>query len=603
MNFLISIAATFAIILGLITNSSLGLAFSAFIVLIYLVQVASELVDLRAQLQAFIQGKLTSRQIASPLIQALKFRIGGQGAESYDSQRAISSTDTSARRMILDDQSYFADLGQRLKARFGHHIAALVFNADEVWVDGVDSELFKRKLQHWYFNRKQLTNGETEVAFLRESGVESALSDDFVPFSVRSFICLPLNFREVALWLGYSADRPPLSSEIVAVRKFSSELAIELETRSTLAEIRGGDRGRSEFLTQISHDLRSPLNNVRAILGLMRNEVNSFEQEELITMALRNCDHASDLAEDVLDFSKHKAGKLQAVPGIFDLVELVTECFENYKIGARLKGFDYRLSFPSESCHAYADRKQIKRVLNNIIGNAIKFTAKGLVEVAVARSAHGRCQISIRDTGSGMSQSELQLLFSPFVTFGRNGSVGESGAGIGLAISRILLDLNAGSIKVGSRERHGSVFSIELPLAESTQSRAEFSTRLADRIRVLVIDDDEDCSSSLARSLTLQGFEVLTALNPRQAINILNYQPPEIVLTDEQMPHGGAAVVIKFIESRKLPINLAYISGSPVTAASKHRAFMKPLDPSEIADWIRSNVGEMRNSEFNEKVA
>jgi len=457
---------------------------------------------------------------------------------------------------------------------------------------------------------------------LCECSSANSASANLSDFGFKNFVMFPLSESapEGVLWLGYTQEHPPLEGEVRFAKAFALKLGEELVARrkltelsSRIAEAESSDKQKSEFLAQMSHDIRSPLNNIKAILNLIKLEGIGPDTHEMLAVALNNCENMGELVEDILDYSRHQAGKLSSNPKLFDLVQCVAGVAEAFAVMARLKGL--RLEFVGALSGAYvlADERQIKRVVSNIVSNAIKYTRHGSVVVTVSKANSGsNWEISVRDTGIGMSDEQLKRLFTPFTTFQREAGLDKNdsnrieGVGLGLALSRILVRLNKGEIVVHSVQGKGSSFEIAVPAAAHHQidqlksaqiAPVHAETRAPFDSAILILDDDPDCVETLARNLERRGYKTLKAYTIDDAIGIFNFEEPGIVISDGSMPNGGVRRFLHYVNESAIATSLAVLSGN-VGAAERENylslgasnVFTKPADMEALFGWIEHEI-------------
>lgn len=457
--------------------------------------------------------------------------------------------------------------------------------------------------------------------------VESALTK----FDLFHSLCFAFEYfekghrRQALIWLGYLNSQPPFEIERVRAQKFAIKLSNELRSSSKLSEMaaRARDaetqsRQKSEYIAHVSHDIRSPLNNIKSILSLLRCEVEQQPSiQELIEIALTNCTNLAEIVEDILDYAKHQAGQLIARPEVFSLAQVVGEIIAGFSVSARLKGLDLRYSQDQNNKYLiFADRRHIKRVISNFVSNAIKYTDRGEVEMVLISSSSGHCVLTVRDTGIGMGPNLMRKLFKPF----QRGDHSEiEGVGLGLALAKILLELNGGKVVLSSELGCGSEFTVVFPAYHvqeeeySSQpttspkiigaSVAQESLQLEQQItfktaNLLLIDDDFDCVDTLARNLKVDGFRVTKAITLKDAFKMLSFEKPDLILTDAKMPMGGAEKVLEVVRSQFPGLPVIVISGLGCMADRKRylalgadEVFEKPVDFDVLRQQIQVSLG------------
>ena len=239
----------------------------------------------------------------------------------------------------------------------------------------------------------------------------------------------------------------------------------ELANAKLTAEI--ANLAKSDFLSSMSHELRTPLNAILGFAQLMDSDTPppSPGQKESIAQILQAGWYLMELINEVLDLAMIESGRLSWSLEPMSLTEVMLECQTMIEPQAQKRGV--RVSFPrvDTPCFIKADRTRVKQVIINLLSNAIKYNqVGGSVVVECSASAPQRMRVSVRDTGAGMSAQQLEQLFQPFNRLGQEAST-EEGTGIGLVVTKRLVELMGGAIGVESTVGEGSVFWIELVVA------------------------------------------------------------------------------------------------------------------------------------------
>ena len=337
-------------------------------------------------------------------------------------------------------------------------------------------------------------------------------------------------------------------SEITERKQRERELA-ELVER--LGEARDqameATRTKSQFLANMSHELRTPLN---AVIGLAEMLAEDAEDDGLddfvepLQRILRAGRHLLHLINEILDLSKIEAGRLDLVIEKFDLRTLADEVADTARTLAARNNNGMLWESSDDLGKMSADITRVRQVLLNLLSNACKFTENGEVELTVARE-DGQVVASVRDSGIGLTAEQMERLFEEFSQADASTTRKYGGTGLGLAISRRLCRMMGGDIEVASTPGEGSLFTMRLPAEAAIDGDAailaptggtpaeavEGATR-----RVLVIDDDPNARDMLRRFLGREGYDVVTAHDGREGLELARATRPTLITLDVMMP-------------------------------------------------------------------
>jgi len=225
------------------------------------------------------------------------------------------------------------------------------------------------------------------------------------------------------------------------------------------------DRLKDDFIGNVSHELRTPLTSIREAVSVLQDGILgpvSEEQKKFLTMCIRNTDHLRRIVDSLLDLTKIEAGRARLNKKRTGLPEIVKSAVEVFQPVSRKKGLALEVTLPKNGIEVYADKDRITQVLNNLIGNAIKFTEKGTIGVQI-REVNGWAECRVSDTGEGISDEDLPKVFDKFTQFGKKTNPENKGTGLGLAISREIIQMHNGSMSVESVLNQGSTFKFQLP--------------------------------------------------------------------------------------------------------------------------------------------
>jgi two-component system sensor histidine kinase ChiS len=331
------------------------------------------------------------------------------------------------------------------------------------------------------------------------------------------------------------------------------------------------DKLKDDFMATASHEIRTPLHGIQGLAETLlenRNEQLTPHQEENLRMIRESAGRLSRLVNDILDFSRLRAGKADILPEPIKLKDtlcgLVSLSKSFVKEG---KILELRCVVPEDLPDIHADRHRFEQIMLNLLGNAVKFTDKGFVEVT-AGPENGGVAIAVRDSGCGIPADRLHRIWNPYEQADPADTRRYGGSGLGLAITRHLVELHGGRIDVESVPEKGSAFTVHLPLyppagiatinipqhssswMEYTGAiphseapvpdveLAESSVKLLkkDDIRILAVDDEPVNLKVVVDALSLEGYRVITATTGQEAIEAVRKHEPHCVLLDIMLP-------------------------------------------------------------------
>ncbi|MDY0104535.1 MAG: ATP-binding protein [Lentimicrobium sp.] len=319
-------------------------------------------------------------------------------------------------------------------------------------------------------------------------------------------------------------------------------------------------RVKEEFLANMSHEIRTPLS---AIIGfseqLIHTPLNNI-QKEYLGAVRRSSNHLLETVNDILDLSKLGAGKVKIESTPFRIKDILEDVISTFGMSASEKGLEFEASCNAGSnLKLMGDPLRLRQILYNLLSNAIKFTEKGSINISCSieqEDDHCLAVIAVRDTGTGIAIEEQSAIFEDFRQAESSSSRRYGGTGLGLAISRRLARLQNGNITVESTPGKGSVFTVQIPytITDSEPAAAETGTQLKNinlEGRSLLLVDDDVFNILLARIIAENhGMLVDIASNGRQAIDLINTNRYEIIMTDVQMPEVSGFELVKMIRNQ-----------------------------------------------------
>lgn len=362
---------------------------------------------------------------------------------------------------------------------------------------------------------------------------------------------------------------------------------------------------RIEFMATLSHEIRTPMNGVLGLAELLGEQPLDGTAREL-AVALRDSGEALlDILNDVLDFSKLEVDELELFEEPFELSVLLRKLHSLFFGSAERKGLQFRVEAdPALPPVVRGDPHRIRQVLANLIGNAIKFTKRGSVQLRAAVTPHGDVEFRVSDTGPGMSDEVQRRLFEPWRQADASIAARYGGTGLGMAISRRLTELMGGSIACESRLGRGSAFVVTLPLERRSINsiRAKPSEDLArlDGTTVLVADDDP-VSLRVARGMLERlGCRVLVAEDGDQVLARVQAEPVDAVIVDVHMCRVDGHETARGLRADPRNWKLPIIAVTAAVSEEERRRCLeagidgivhKPLSAKTLADTLGSRLG------------
>ncbi|MDP5031840.1 PAS domain S-box protein [Paraglaciecola sp.] len=390
---------------------------------------------------------------------------------------------------------------------------------------------------------------------------------------------------------------------------------------------------KSEFLANMSHEIRTPMNAILGLTYLVMEMPLGEKQHQYLSKVVTSSKSLLNILNDILDYSKMEAGKLIIVDDVFDLTEVVDNVAGLFSLLAEEKHIELSVDMsPTQSRYFIGDQLRITQILNNIVGNAVKFTEKGKVHIAIWQEATASVDqqqetynliFEVSDTGIGMSSEQLTNLFASFTQADSSISRNYGGTGLGLAISKGLAKAMGGEIVVHSELGRGTVFtfSITLPIADSTLAvdsshkpmDADFNKttselNLKDR-DILLVEDNVTNQLVAVDILTGFGAQVFVANNGKQALEMTQQQQFDLILMDLQMPvmDGFAATQAIRLQDKLTPILAmsAAVMKADITRVAEsgmNDHIAKPIDVNSlkmtINKWLKKSADSI---EINDK--
>ncbi len=388
----------------------------------------------------------------------------------------------------------------------------------------------------------------------------------------------------------------------------------DLKEAQRLAE--AGSQAKSEFLANMSHEIRTPLNGIIGMLQLLKTTGTTKEQKEYVETAIHSSKRLTRLLSDILDLSRVEAGKLEISMEPFDFIDAMDAIFQLFSPSAKEKNIDLRLNIdPNIPRYLVGDVARLQQVLSNLVGNAIKFTNEGYIEI----EAHPlpstppdeyHILFSTTDTGIGINKETQERLFSPFTQADGSYKRQFQGAGLGLAISKRLVTLMDGFITVESEKDVGSSFRFSIPFKRTeTPQHDQTSPKtivIPESVNVLVAEDDMTSRIIVEKFLEKQGHHVEAVNNGAQALIKMQEESFDLVFMDVQMPILNGVEATKAIRRGSAGENHRHIPIIAMTAyamegdkenfltAGANDYIAKPVDLDELEALFEKNISKIK---------
>ncbi|MRG96616.1 AAA family ATPase [Polyangium spumosum] len=478
--------------------------------------------------------------------------------------------------------------------------------------------------------------GEPVVAGDARTEARFASDPYFASRGVLALLALPLAHRGRLVGVLYLEHRdvpsafPPARVELLSVLASQAAIAVEnamlyrdleAKIKERTAELRiakdaadRANRAKSDFLSSMSHELRTPLNGILGYAQVLsRAPELSPKSRDGVQTIKKSGEHLLSLLEDLLDLAKIEAGKMELVSKRFDLDASVRTVVDLCRVRADQKGIAFTQAIRARTMSAvHGDEKRLTQVLLNLVSNAIKFTERGSVSLVIDELGRPEGRITLRfrveDTGPGIASEHLSRIFDPFEQVGDHKAKG-AGTGLGLGITKRIVDQMGGTIEVESELGRGSAFTVTLTLAEAPPAFASADMALGwdtitgyrgERRTILVVDDNPQNRALVSDLLVPIGFEVVEAEDGEAALRLAKERRPALVLMDLAMPgmdgHEATRRLRQMPELGEIVILVSSARVSKIEPQESVRAgwndcLHKPVQASALFEKIQRFLG------------
>ncbi len=405
-------------------------------------------------------------------------------------------------------------------------------------------------------------------------------------------------------------DSGELEGFMAVERDISDRVALQDSLRSKVIEAEAANIAKSQFLASMSHELRTPMNGVLGMGEILSATKLSVEQQDFVDTLLSSGQHMLSVLNDILDFSKIEAGVIDITEESFPASNIVRKVVRMYDPICIEKGIQFCYEAPKEfnNCLLLSDEKRLTQILQNIVGNAVKFTLEGQVSLKVNLSGSpgdALLQFVVADTGIGINSDRLESIFDPFVQEDDKNTRSFGGTGLGLAISLEIAKAIGGSIEVESEKDKGSTFTVNLPMKyvlikphSGMDERAHFAGA---GLTALIVEDNRVNVLLLQRHLSTRGFKVDVAVNGEEAFNKVQQAHYHCIFMDNHMPIMDgvtAARKIQLLDLEKKPLMIGCTADAfeETTKAMKRAGCVdvitKPISGEKIDEVLHTWLSE-----------
>lgn len=331
--------------------------------------------------------------------------------------------------------------------------------------------------------------------------------------------------------------------ELILINDITKRKEYEDELIGTKSELEKALQIKDEFLSVMSHEIRTPLNAIIGLSHLLKQQDHLFAQEETLQTIGFSADHLLTLVNDILDFSKLQAGKLKLEDIAYDLHELTRQTIKLFQIHARDKQIDLILEIDEQlPAQIMGDPTRISQILNNLLSNAVKFTHKGSITLSLSKRSINQLRIKVKDSGIGMTKGEQSQIFEAFTQANSSTSRKYGGTGLGLTITKKLINLLGGNLGMKSKPGVGTTFIIDLPLTRAAPAlcvgkKVNINEEKLKGLHILYVEDVLPNQFLMKGFCSHWGVHLDIASDGEEAMEMLKVsQQYDLILMDIMMP-------------------------------------------------------------------
>lgn len=376
-------------------------------------------------------------------------------------------------------------------------------------------------------------------------------------------------------------------------------------------------RARERFLANMSHEIRTPMNVISGFTGQLMHTELTGEQKEYLSLVQKSADHLTHILNDVLDYSKLEADRMKLAESVIDLPRLLEDTEQQFKPLAKEKNLLLSTTKdPELPRFILGDAVRLRQILFNLVGNSVKFTGSGEIDIIVSSGQNKEgtvpVRFEIRDTGIGIKENDLENIFREFEQGTGDQGQSTAGTGLGLTITRKLVELHNGTIDIKSETGKGTSVIVTIPYKiwegkdPGDETGIQPGQTLPAGLKILVVDDEEFNRKLLNTILRRYGGDVKEASGGTEALDLVMRNDFDIVLTDNRMPDMGGRELCERIRSLNDPVKatmpvivitavVSYKDQEEYRASGMDAFIPKPFEEKNLIGTIQKVVGRHKN--------
>ena len=350
------------------------------------------------------------------------------------------------------------------------------------------------------------------------------------------------------------------NKELVFQNEEKEKRAIELMNAKDKAE--ASDRLKTAFMNNISHEIRTPLNGILGFAPfIIQSDITREEKEKYLEILNFSSDRLMNTITDIMDISLIISGNMEVHPQPIDITLLLTNVFENFQEPSMKKNLELKMQFPDNVDHFIlnTDGEILRKAVSKLVDNSVKFTKEGSITLGFEQ-INNKIEIFVKDTGEGIEKDSQELIYKSFMQENASNTRGHEGSGLGLSISKGIMQLLGGEIRLESTKNMGTTVFLSLPNSTSTVSSKPKNSTNAIKVGempLILIAEDDDSSYSYEEILLRKESKILRAYNGQEAVDLCKIHPNiTLVLMDIKMPVMNGIEATHIIKSfrNNLPI-------------------------------------------------